>query len=236
MQLSKDEKYEQYWKELSVIANNLSDLADKILKNKSNGEGIVENDEDKIVMVGYILFYTIDNLYKNALQLAEDSQLIASAIISRSIVEGMGNVAWLMEQFDNKPETARRAAIFESKSTELDNMINSGLGRVSDLPGKISERIGIFGSGWGLFYKHLCSFTHVDTAYSTHYFRGELKGAINLFIMLDLIALANVIWKMELILKLSRKQKKSLKALKKKLIKLQIDQNDQLANYNPFIF
>ncbi len=236
MRLPKEEKYEQFGSELSVIAHELSDFTDEILKKISEDEGVVENDEDTIVMAAYILFYTIDNLYKNAVELAENSQLIASAILSRSIVEGMGNVAWLMEQADNKSETSRRAAIFESKTNELDKMIDTGTGRVIEIPGKISERIAIFGKGWGLFYKHLCSFTHVDTAYSTHYFRGELKGAINLFIMLDLIALANVIWKLESILKLNRKQKNNLKKIKKKLIKSQGNQNDQLTKYNPFIF
>jgi hypothetical protein len=235
MKLIKEENFDEFWGELSVIAHRLSDLSDEILRSLPEDGGVVENEGDEIV-TGYILFYTIDNLYKNAIALAEDSQLIASAIISRSVVEGMGNVAWLMEQQENRYETARRAKIFGSKSTELDNMINSGIGRVSDFPVNISERIGIFGTGWNHFYKHLCSFTHVDTAYSTHYFRGELKGAINLFIMLDFIALANVIWKLETVLGISRKQKKKLIALKKKLIKVQGKQNKQLTNFNPFIF
>lgn len=187
-------------------------------------------------MAGSILFYTIDNLCKNAVSLAENSQLIASAILSRSVIEGMGNVAWLMEDVDNKLETSRRATIFESKTCELNNMIDMGTGHVSSLPGKISERISIFGKGWNIFYKHLCSFTHVDTAYSTHYFRGEFKGTINLFIVLDLVALANVIWKLESVLKLDRKHKNNLKEIKKKLIKSWGKQYDELKKFDPFIF
>jgi hypothetical protein len=213
MGLVKEENYEQLWEELSAISDEVADFSREILKNMPKDEGVVEDDEDKIFIAGFILFYTIDNLYNNAIQLAKDSQLIASAILSRSIIEGMGNVAWLMEQSDNKSETARRAAVFESKAYELDKMIDTGAGRVSELPGKVSRRIGIFGDGWYQFYKHLCSFTHVDTAYSTHYFRGELKGGINLFIMLDVIALANIIWELQSILKLDRKQKNILKKI-----------------------
>jgi hypothetical protein len=206
------EVYEDYLPVIQAIGE-LSSTLDEYIHSVSHLE-----DPLGLKVVSYSLYRSAHSLFFDSVNLYQNNRYLSCAIISRSIMECMGNIAWLMESSINDDGKRSRVKAFNQKIDDIEKLASGEIEHVKKLPLNIEKRIAIMGDYWQFQYRYISSYAHVDTGYMTHHFREEIGGVLNLFMLNDIVAFANILNKL---IKLHNQEKvlmKDLTAIKDAII------------------
>jgi hypothetical protein len=194
-----EEKMEKYY---IAVKLDLIPILEKLALLSEDFDDYIQKNIDSISdplnikHMSYIQYRSAHSLFADSVILYENQRLLSCGILSRSLIECMGNIAWLLENDQDQETQKTRADIFARRIENVEQFTSGEIEYMDRMPLSIAKRLALMGDYWQFQYRYVCIYTHVDTAYMTHHLRDETKGVLNLFMTNDIVAFANILNKL----------------------------------------